>query len=338
MARKDSAASLEDPNDYFLLRQRSVSETTVQRGNSRPINLVKTVTMPWGPSGVEKSGKGGSKSQTLGAAPRRGSTPVIMSGKQEGSLPTRVLGGNHSNSSSDNSKGVTPDRELQLTSGGQQTEHRPSQEGGADGGIWYQAPPTPDDGIRPRLTSPPYDTLSRSDSGMSSDRVEFGTGIQIHSLKRENTSNSMDDFHITLSSPPPSPLYDHLPPSSPQDEAEKRSTLSAPVEPPMRRNISQPVMISGRSEGGGVRGGATRNSTSPGPESIAEEEEEEDSEDETRCVPHWSIGCQRSKCIYTYIHTYIHTYIGKREREGEYNIHTYIHTYIHRKERERGRV
>ena len=277
--RKESTGSLEDPNDYFLLRQRSVSETTVQRGNSRPINLVKTVTMPWGQtasmSGVDKSGKTGSKSNT---APRRGSTPAVTSGKQDGSLPTRVLGGGkRSNSPLSNAVGFSHDRDLQLmpTSGG-------SQEGAAaEEGHWYQAPPTPDDN-RPRLVSPPYDTLSRSDSGMSSDRVELGSGIQIHSLKRESSSNSMDDFHLTLASPPLSPVYDHLPTSPPLEE-NHMSMLSAPSDDfAMRRNVSQPIMIGGRGSEGGGRGGATRSSTSPGPESIAEEEEE--SEEESRYV------------------------------------------------------
>ena len=272
--RKGSAGSLEDPNDYFLLRQRSVSETTVQRGNARPINLVKTVTMPWGQAatssmsvGVERTGET--------AAPRRGSTPVVTSGKQESSLPTRVLGGKRSNSMSSNPMGISPDKDLQSMP--------TTREGVAtEGGQWYQAPPTPDDNF-PRLVSPPYDTLSRSDSGMSSDRVELGIGIQIHSLKREDTSNSMDDFHLPLSTPPLSPLYDRLPAAFPQEE-ENMWSLFAPIDSSaMRRNVSQPVMISGRSEGGG-KGGATRSSTSPGPDSIAEEGEEEESEEDTGYV------------------------------------------------------
>ena len=270
--RKESTGSLEDPNDYFLLRQRSVSETTVQRGNSRPINLVKTVTMPWGggaagaasmAGGVEKPGK----TPAGQSAQRRGSTPVVMPGK-------------HGNSHQD--------PQLMPTTSGQKpaAERRPSREGvGSESGRWYQAPPTPTDDKDPRLVSPPYDTLSRSDSGMSSERLELGMGIQIHSLKREDTSNSMDDFHIILSSPPLSPLYDHLPTTSPQDEGEENVlTLSTPVDSAMRRNVSQPIMISGRSEGG-----APRSSTSPGPDSIAEEDEESEDDSTTRYV--WLVDC-----------------------------------------------
>jgi hypothetical protein len=284
--RKGSAGSLEDPNDYYLLRQRSVSETTVQRGNARPINLVKTVTMPWGQAsssmsvGYERTGKTATQ-----AAPRRGSTPLVMSGKQESSLPTRVLGGKCSNSLSSNPMGISPDRDLQ-------SMPTTREDVATEGGQWYQTPPSPDDNF-PRLVSPPYDTLSRSDSGMSSDRVELGTGIQIHSLKREDTSNSMDGFHLPLSSPPLSPLYDHLPTTSPQDE-ENVLSLPAPIDSAMRRNVSQPVMISGWSEGGG-RGGATQGSTSPGPNSIAEEEGEESEEDTGTSLDHSGVVRRQKK-------------------------------------------
>ena len=284
-SQKETLPVTEDPNDYFLLRQRSVSETTVQRGNSRPINLVKTVTMPWGSS--DKSGRGsmkdggGRKSLTLGSAPRRGSHPVIsgsVNSPQDKTIHGTIAEEKISNSSL--SQSSSSDLQSMPTSSSklQHSEQNSSQGGGV---AWYQSPGTPtDDGTnnRSRAFSPPYDTLSRSDSGMSSERMEFGGGIQ--SLKREDTSNSMDNFQINLPSPPPSPLYDHLPPSSP-NENETIGTLpvpvSVPIDVPMRRNVSQPVMSR-------VGGGVGQNSTSPGPNSIAEEEEEEeeDSDEQTR--------------------------------------------------------
>ena len=266
----------EDPNDYFLLRQRSVSETTVQRGNQRPINLLKTVSMPWG------DGKGGSgKSQTQGGGGRHGNLPVVV--EKGKTAPAQMT--TRSISPGNGSKGISPDPEFQLAPAKQHNERRSSREGK----MWYQSPPTPDDD-KPHPPSPPYDTLSCSDSEMSSERMEFSSGIR--SLKREDTS-SMDDFRFNIPSPPSSPLYDHLPPPEDDDEVPPvpapRETTAAvvmptlPVDVPMRRNVSQPAMS--RREEGERRGSGTRGSSSPGPDSIAEEDEEgSDNEPTTRWV------------------------------------------------------
>ena len=271
----------EDPSNYFVLRQRSMSETTVQRGNTRPINLVKTVSMPWGENGG-------------GKPPRKGSLPIVTEsgGKQaKQHRPSPVVTRSISPSSGNNSsKGGSPDLDSQSVP----TKQPPGRQSSRDGGgkMWYQSPPTPDEDDKPRQASPPYDTLSRSDSGMSSERLEFGAGIR--SLKRDETTSSMDEFRFNLSSPPSSPLYDHLPPSQgdedgggpspspPLPQAKKPPHVaSSPVDIPIRRNTSLPA-VSGRDEGGRTGGGGltTRNSTSPIPDSIVEEDEEEDSDNQ----------------------------------------------------------
>ena len=304
--KKEGQAPVE-PEDYFTLRQRSVSETMVKRGNSRPINVVKTVTMPWGSSSDKPTTNGQVKElkpQSVGGlgAGRRSSVPITSKEKHHSQDPAKAVlekrsvspsSGSeisadrapliHLNSSASNSsKGVSPDPELPY----KQYEALLSR----DGKAWYQSPESPVD-EKPRPASPPYDTLSRSDSGMSSERLEFGAGIR--SLKREDTSSSMEGFQFTVS-PPGSPVYDHLPPSLPEKEGGQRTkavsssppqskkantapTLSAAADVPMRRNVSQPAM-SGREEGG--RGGTSWSSSSPGPDSIAEEEEEDDSDEE----------------------------------------------------------
>ena len=297
LKKRTSEPSRIESEEYFVLRQRSVSETTVQRGNSRPINLVKTVTMPWSSHGTEdRTSKNQVKEVKVG---RRSSNPVVTNtGKEKHHSPqlqnmTKTVGNcsvlpSESNdrtpllrvsSSVSNSSGtVSPDIEFQLVPP-KQYERRQSREG--EGKEWYQTSESPDEQTRP--ASPPYDTLSHSDS---SEKMDFSNGIR--SLKREDNS-SMDDFSFCLSSPPNSPLYDHLPPSVPEDEIRKGKAVSAsPPQSkktnylpssstagvPIRRNISQPV-FGGREDGRG----ASWSSTSPGPDSI-KEEDEEDSDDE----------------------------------------------------------
>lgn len=289
---KIETAEPEDPEDYFMLRQRSVSETTVQRGNSRPINLIKTVQMPW-PSQDKPSKNPGREFKSLTLGPR-GGAPVYNSGRER-QRPVQVqnmskLTGKRSISPSGsdvsgehvplmhvNSNVSVSSDEFQSLPPTRQYERRLSRE--AEGKEWYHSS-SPDE--QSRNVSPPYDNLSRSDSGMSSEKMEFGLGIQ--SLKREDTSTSMDDFNFALSSPPNSPLYDHLPPTSPEEDTprSKAASSSPPQQKktnfltsaePIRRNISQPV-FSGRDEG-------RRSSTSPGPDSIKEEDESDEEAGDT---------------------------------------------------------
>lgn len=284
---KKETADAEDLDDYFMLRQRSVSETTVQRGNSRPFNLIKTVQMPWGTQDKSSKNQGKeTKSQALGS--RSGGHGVINSGKEK-QRPVQAynmskltgkrsispsgsdVSGDHVPLMAANSNMSVSSDEFQSVHTTRSSERRQSREG--EGKEWYHSS-SPDE--QPRPVSPPYDNLSRSDSGMSSERMEFSSGIQ--SLKREDTSTSMDDFQFALSSPPNSPLYDHLPPTSPEEDARRNKAVSSsPPQPkktnfltsaePLRRNVSQPAFSEGR---------GTRSSMSPGPDSIKEEDESDE--------------------------------------------------------------
>lgn len=288
---KKEPAESEDPEDYFMLRQRSVSETTVQRGNSRPINLIQTVQMPWASQNKSPKNPGREfKSQTLGP---RGGAPVNsgrekqrpvqvqnmskLTGKRSISPSGSEVSGDHVPLIHANSNMSVSSDEFQSLHTTRQYERRLSRE--AEGKEWYHSS-SPDE--QSRNVSPPYDNLSRSDSGMSSERMEFSSGIR--SLKRDDTSTSMDDFNFALSSPPNSPLYDHLPPTSPVEDTPRSKAASAsPPQPkktnfltsvePMRRNVSQPT-FSGRDEG-------RRSSTSPGPDSIKEEDESDEEAGDT---------------------------------------------------------
>ena len=285
--QKPNMLNPEDPEDYYVLRQRSVSETTNQRG-SRPINVY---TMPWGSSqagGEDMAAKeqaaqggGGGKSQALGAGDRRNSSPLAE--KTTGKEKYRP---GHLQHVLSNSSGVLSSEVEFQSVLPKPYESQQSRE--SEGKEWYQGPTSPDE--KPRPVSPPYDTLSRSDSDMSSDKFEFGGGIR--SLRREDSS-SFDDFRFNLMSPPSSPVYDHLPPSTfEEEERGGRRDKAASSSPPqsvkqdflssvvggtdMRRNVSQPVF--GTREGGGGRGGrgVSHSSSSPGPDSIKEETESDE--------------------------------------------------------------
>ena len=315
--RKPNTLNPEDPEDYYVLRQRSVSETTNQRG-SRPINVVKTYTMPWGSSlaggedmaakeqaaqGGGGGGGGGGKSQALGAGDRRNSSP--LAGKTTGKEKYRP--GHLQHVLSNSSGALSSEVEFQSVLP-KPYESQRSRE--SEGKEWYQGPTSPDE--KPRPVSPPYDTLSRSDSDMSSDKFEFGGGIR--SLRREDSS-SFDDFRFNLTSPPSSPVYDHLPPSTfEEEERGGRRDKAASSSPPqsvkqdflssvvggtdMRRNVSQPVF--GTREGGRGGRGVSHSSSSPGPDSIKEETE---SDEDVRSV--LLMYTLISLCT-LYIHVHVH--------------------------------
>lgn len=299
--KQEDIVSPGDLEEYYYLRPRSTSETT----GTRPINVVKAYMAPRSSTSLKKEDKGGDgqsrlRSVTLGSQPQgsakqkpkppqlqqlvappinRGPSPSDSEGS--GDLTPLVL---RASSSMSTSSGTFSPDEFQVISPQQYQAQVKEQR--QEEPKWYENSPSPIEMGKPRPVSPPYDTLSRSDSEVSS-RLEFSGGIR----SRHEDGSDVESLRMSLSSPRGSPTYDHLSglgegeggrnqhSSTKQLGPEKMNYLSAAMDVSIRRNVSQPVFSSGGGGGEGMGRGlrvGSRSSASPGPDSIQEETESDE--------------------------------------------------------------
>ena len=310
--KREDIVSPGDLEEYYYLRPRSTSETT----GTRPINVVKAYLVPRSSTSSKKEDKGaehqsrgrrvtlgslgqtGTGSQAQGSAKQKQKPPqlqqlaaplvnrVASPSDSEGSGDLTPLAVRASSSMSTSSGTFSPD-EFQVMSPKQYQAQMKGQQREREEPKWYENSPSPIEMGKPRPVSPPYDTLSRSDSEVSS-KLEFGRGIR----SRHEDGSDVESLRMSLSSPRGSPTYDHLSiltgegerdkhSSSKQLGSEKMDFLSAAMDVSIRRNVSQPVFGSGGGGGGGEgmeRGWrvGSRSSASPGPDSIQEETESDE--------------------------------------------------------------
>ena len=226
-------------------------------------------------------------------------------------------------SSLSNSSGGTfsPDLEFQAVAPKQYQAHVKQQQH-LEEPKWYENSPSPspeEEAVKPRAVSPPYDTLSRSnsesgkweprgDGGGSHSATVNGRGSERGDGRgSEGGSSTLEHLQI-LSDPTGRSTYDHLTGcweegrgggggggggggmrnSLGQEVGGESNFLSvADVEVAMRRIVSQPVFGSDGGWEDGTKRVSGRSSPSPGPDSILETESDEEGSSFTSSVARW---------------------------------------------------